>query len=175
MGLSMGGARSLPADSEESNLLLRYHGNVVAGFHTYTRVLREIGVPMGRSVMVPGDAAFTVYTHFECGSDDYGPDEWDDFVTGVVDNCQRLMPSMTDEDRWVGRESRVIAENDHGCVVICEYCGLVSISLVPKPTARGRAWVERVGPRWKKRMDKWYSGMQSLGYASNGEQFFVRG
>lgn len=122
---------------------------------------------MGRSVMVPGDAIATVYVHVEIED----PLAWDDFVDNLRDEISARYPTMKTVKRWAGRETAVILESEWGCVAVCEYCGLVSINLVPKPGNR-RAF--KVRDAWHRFVSKRWGGMTSLGFASNGEQFFVR-
>ena len=132
---------------------------------------------MGRSVMVPGDARAVAYCTFPFSDDpDVGADDWRDFLNEVRDTATRAWPTMRVADRWAGRESHVVAERPGvASIVVCEYCGLVSISLCAPAAHTMRPvdaqWVRQLVSSFHRRF-KAYSRLQSLGHASNGEQFF---
>lgn len=82
---------------------------------------------MARSVYVPSRAAEVVYADaswMECGY------EFDDAIDSAREALKAKYPSLSDADRWIGREGRVILENKLVSIVVSEYCGLVAISAV---------------------------------------------
>lgn len=136
---------------------------------------------MSRSVMTHPDA---VATAFIDGSHIEDSDEFDWFVEDLQHSITSRWKSMDAEDRWVGRELRVIAENRMAYVTVSEYCGLVAVCLVSKSEDylnTGYAddasmanladqWTASVAPGFLKA----YGELRSLGFASNGEQFLER-
>ena len=124
---------------------------------------------MGRSVAVPGDASATVYFVFE-GED---RQDWDSFIDGIREACEPL--KFPKADRWVDRELRVVAENPaRGAIVVAEYLGLVSVSLVCRLSERRGRELARTA---QKRLDYCFRHWDTLGRvgtASNGEAFFTR-
>lgn len=83
---------------------------------------------MGRSVSVPTYAVSTAYISLGDSMDTH---DWDWFVDDIRAVLKHRYPSLSDADRWLGREDHVIASNCHADIVLCEYCGLVSLSIVP--------------------------------------------
>lgn len=132
---------------------------------------------MGRSVSVPSDAVATVYLACEI------EDEWDwtDFIDDLQDTLIERFPSFDPCDRWVGREEKAVLENHHGKVVVAEYCGLVSVSLVPEEYSSGysddaqrgnlaEAWCNKVAGTFTTYLHDRYqhSSLQKLGTMSDG-------
>jgi hypothetical protein len=81
---------------------------------------------MGRSVMTVSDAIQIVYLELD---EEY--DDWDWFIEDVRTVISQKYKSFQVVDSWDGREEHRILENDLAKVVVCEYCGMVSINLVP--------------------------------------------
>lgn len=125
---------------------------------------------MGRSVMVPGEAFRTVFTTVDI-EDSF---EFTNFLDDVRAVIQRRYPSFKNTDRWAGRETHIVLESEYACVAVCEYMGLVSINLVAKPSEAGHERTQKMCQRWEALVSKAFGGMTSLGYASKGEQFFLR-
>ena len=137
---------------------------------------------MGRSVAVPSDAAETVYIAILDTEYDDGPFGFDDLIGDIQAAVRKRYPSFENADGWLGNEERVIARNDHALIVLCEYCGLASVSLVPNPDAGAegedlaRAWCEQVGRNWRARLEQAFSphAVRRVATASNGESFYKR-
>ena len=90
---------------------------------------------MGRSVSRPSNAEQVLYAHFDCEDEEDG--QW--FFQDAIDNMQRAMikryPSLSKCDEWIGygrSEDHALLENRHAYIGVSEYCGLVSIWIVPK-------------------------------------------
>ncbi len=135
---------------------------------------------MGRSVSVPSGAEATAYLNYEAGEDADEMD-WADFRDCIAGVLSEKYPSLVGCKYWLDREERVFLENRHAQVAISEYCGCVSVSLVPKrnddhyPEYRiALAWCQQVAKGFEAIIAKKFpdSAMQSIGRASNGEQFF---
>lgn len=130
---------------------------------------------MGRSVSTHRHAVETVYLHpeFEEG-DDFA---WQDYLEDLQHNVlPEVFPSLTPCDRWQDREDHVIMENGRCEVSVSEYCGLVAVCLAPlnPDSAFDVAWCERAANNFRAKITKMMGGsLQSIGHASNGEQFFT--
>lgn len=145
---------------------------------------------MGRSVAVPTSAICTVFLHDPAGQlealdDDY-PDLWEDFIAYLIVSIEDRFPSMQEDDRGVGRELRVVASNAHADVVVGEYCGCVSVSLVPDRRLEDKGdyasynlacgWSNRVAESFRKCVEGAFpsSAMRLLGTMSNGVSAYQR-
>ncbi len=84
---------------------------------------------MGRSVWTHADAIETVF--FVYGSIFESTFESDDLIEDIRETCKAKYPSFENADHWPERESHCIAENSLCQIVISEYCGLVSLGVVP--------------------------------------------
>jgi hypothetical protein len=145
---------------------------------------------MGRSVSHPSDAyvAFAEWGQgWVEGDDDDNPgaghfDEWlaqmewpdivDDFRRAVLEHY----PSARAEDRWLGREDRVVAMNDYAWFGLSEYCGSIAYWVVLQDRidsameGLARRWFEQIGPKFEKR----FATLERLGSFSNGESVYRR-
>lgn len=97
---------------------------------------------MGRSVDYPSNASFT----FFFAVPEWFREEvwtWQEYIDQITDLLEAHYPSVTDCDRWRGREQHVIAENSRGEFVLCVYCGLASLSFVPTDNL-GAVWGSKI-------------------------------
>ena len=149
---------------------------------------------MGRSVSSPYQASVTLFRHIEVQAwededddgntvmrepteDDYAW-EFEGLVDWIKEDCKAMWPSFRDHDAWLDREDHVLLQNDHAWIGISEYCGLVSIWIVPRTEDHGyystanlcAHWCEQIRAKFTAK----FSQLQSLGHASNGEQFFQK-
>lgn len=130
---------------------------------------------MGRSVSVPRGAASVVYEACEF-EDSWGFEEAIEDLRGCL---MRAFPSVTEDDRWLDREDHVIASNRFAQFGVSEYCGLVSIWMVPVDNdyadthgIRDR-WIESVDAKFRKVASGCFGvGLNKLGTFSNGEAIF---
>ena len=129
---------------------------------------------MAPSVSVPCNAQYVAYQAFD--SDDF---DWrvDDLRSAIT----TAFPSVTDDSEWVGREDRAIASNGYAYFGVSEYCGLVSVWVVPREN-------DYAGGSWYVLRDRWISQIEAKfrrtvagcfgtdlyrqGTFSNGEAFF---
>jgi hypothetical protein len=131
---------------------------------------------MGRSVSTHRNAVETFFIAFEVepGDEDFA---WDDFIEDLSDNvlCAKY-PSLSRCDRWQGREDHIILENSQVEISVSEYCGLVAVCLAPlnPDNAFHVTIAERMSKGFRNTLHKAFpkSSLQSIGRASNGEQFF---
>ena len=126
---------------------------------------------MGRSVYVPSRAEVVAYASFDGDQDD-----WFDQIEYFVDELERAFPSVSADSGWMGREGKVVASNRFARIVVAEYCGCVSLSIVPEGyDALSEAWARRVGPRFNKIVESVFgSRFNKVGTFSNGEAVFER-
>lgn len=132
---------------------------------------------MARNVGVHNDAVVTVYMPFE-GEDAF---DWAMFIDDLKRIISERYKSFYDEDDWADREGRIILRNSHAEVVVYEYCGLVSVNLVPRETYDfpnednlARAWCEQVADNFRKLLDDSYQTYRLVGRFSNGEAVYER-
>ena len=124
---------------------------------------------MGRSVYVPSRAEVVAYAGFDGEQDD-----WDDQIDYFVSELESAFPSIGVDKGWMGNEGRVVASNRYARIVVAEYCGLVSLSIVPEGyDALSEAWARRVEPRFNKIVESCFgTRYNKLGSMSNGEGVF---
>lgn len=136
---------------------------------------------MGRSVAVPRNAVATVYIPAEPDQfDDYM--DWADFLDDIRAVVRGKYPSMDNADRWLEREEHVIAENAHGDVVLCEYCGMVSVSLVPTEAGYPYeseqnlhdGWCRQVEDGFRGALNTAFGGYVRTGTMSNGVSVYQK-
>ena len=132
---------------------------------------------MGQSVSVPHDATRTIYFH----SDAIDQWEWDDTIDNLRSIIREAYPSFEDADRWHDREERIVLNNWHAVIVVAEYCGCVSVSIVPDESddwdgfdGLRAAWCEQVGDRWADLLNRAFGGMVKIGTFSNGESVYQK-
>jgi len=140
---------------------------------------------MGRSVSVPSGAIATVYIDHQVGEDGWeGFDglDWEDFTEDVRNVVTERYASFEECDRWLDCEDRAILENGHAYIVLCEYCGLASVSLVPRDD-RGYpedllhgAWCQQIARNWHAHMVKRYPdrALVKQGTMGNGVGVYER-
>jgi hypothetical protein len=101
--------------------------------------------------------------------------EFDELIEDVRNMVGEKYPSFQKCDKWLDREVHAILENDHAYITISEYCGLVSLCLVPKEeSALSEPWCYKVAGSWSAWLNKKFGGLVKTGTASNGEAFFRR-
>ena len=153
---------------------------------------------MGRSVNYPSNAAAVRYVDTSWvgySTDDDGDsffdeyqsqDDWDYFIDDVYNIVKSKYPSFEKANSWIGNELNVIAENNHAQIVVSEYCGLASISLVAKQSEGyysedirndniANAWTGQIANNFTKLIAKnFINTYAKLASMSNGEGVFER-
>ncbi len=152
---------------------------------------------MGRSVSTPHNATVVAYSWIEVESceqdresysddqdresygceDEYAAqDAFDSMVEDLTEYAPTLWPSLRkcDKNTWLGREDHALLENDLCFMGISEYCGCVAYWIVPKDGEEvenlSANWIGQIEPKFLKTWGR----MNSIGRASNGEQFFQK-
>lgn len=136
---------------------------------------------MGRSVSVPSGAEAVVYLQYECEAEDDDQDAqqwaWQDYRECIAETLKKQFPSLVGCKGWLGNEERIFLENRHANVVIAEYCGCVSVSLVPKysddhysESMLHKAWCRQVAKGFEAVLEKGFpdTALKRLGHMSNG-------
>jgi len=146
---------------------------------------------MGRSVLVPRGAQIVCYkdiSEFGVASDEEqrGPlfDEWlaqqefEDFLFEYSEHARRLWPSLVECDTFISREDRAVLENNLVYVGLSEYCGLLSLWVVPKYECGGEPETTALADRWISQIEnkflREFGELIKLGTMSNGEAVFKR-
>lgn len=104
---------------------------------------------MGRSVNYLNNAEYVLYFPTpESNGEDGEYDEfiaqlnWDDMLYELKATIKKRLKSYYDSDKWDGRETKVILENNLCIIGLSEYCGLCSLSIAVKEVDTG--WGEKV-------------------------------
>ena len=129
---------------------------------------------MARSVSVPCNAQYVAYQAFD--GDDF---DWhvDDLRSAITD----AFPYVTEDSEWVGREDRAIASNQYAYFGVSEYCGLVSVWVVPRENDYaddGRYglrnhWISQIETKFRKTVAGCFgTDLYRQATFSNGEAFF---
>lgn len=164
---------------------------------------------MGRSVSTPTNASWVTYQPVLFQDHDYGvqyDEEQDCYVFSdgspvdeesyaVFFNFEDVIewlqyagkdrwPSFTECDKWIGDEDHAVLENDHAYLGVSEYCGMLSIWLVPKENeisdnvyysgkdtfGLAMNWINQIGPKFADTFGK-YAKVATF---SNGEAVYER-
>lgn len=84
---------------------------------------------MGRSVSVPSDAQVVTYVDISYMDDQM---EFDMYLEDLINQLMNKLPSLYKSDEWLGRENKVLLENDL-CYIGCStYGNLMSLWVVVK-------------------------------------------
>lgn len=140
---------------------------------------------MGRSVDYPSNAEFTLYLEGPYSDDPvFAQEDWEDWKDWLAERLEQDFPSLSECDEWEGHECHAFLENSFGKFFLAEYCGLVSLSFklddlaenvyydAPDTTGLGRRWAAQAEAKLRGNMSSFL--FNSIGRASNGEQFFER-
>lgn len=126
---------------------------------------------MSRSVSVPRDAVGVAYFYTEPdGEREYE----DDIMHNLKYQIRHYFPSVRlGEGKGIDRACFSIAENDHGYFVVAEYCGLWSLSVVPKEGPFARSWCRKASAKLNRIIrDDGLEPLEHIATASNGEAFY---
>ena len=126
---------------------------------------------MGRSVNYLNDSIYETYFDVTYMTEDW---EWDDFKEYLQERLQRMFPSLERvENKWDGREVRIILENSFCEIGISKYCSLASLSIRVHPDVYDyHPGMENLSLYWiAKRYRKFTSlgNFYKVGTFSNGE------
>lgn len=149
---------------------------------------------MGRSVETPTDATTIFFHHWDIEPEDYDIAEelFADLIDTIRETIKQPFPSFDAvntgyRSAWGThyRETSVILENGHAFVTIAEYCGLVAVSLVPKPTDYDwfhttdpesylhEHWCNQIADKFMDSLSRCFGGrLRHVATFSNGEAVF---
>lgn len=109
---------------------------------------------------------------------------WEDFVSGIQYGLSKHYESFDDADEWVGRELRTISQNSMTEIVVSEYCGLASVSIVARydegcydgQDGLREWWTRRMAPHIAQviRESVYLDELNQIGRFSNGECVYKR-
>ncbi len=133
---------------------------------------------MSRSVWTHSDSLETVFFALEFDEDD-SDFVWSDLMEDIRETLKAKFPSFENANSWPERESYCLLENDYAQIVLSEYCGLVSLGVVPYVNSDYNDYRENFGPAWCSKnvapfLRKTWGRLRHIATASNGEAFFER-
>lgn len=128
---------------------------------------------MGRSVSYATGATTVAYTTIE--DDEFALEDLKEYVTSM---SMEMWPSLYQNEEWIGNEDLALVENSHCKIGVSEYCGLVSIWIVPREwdgygvdtTGIAEAWCSKIADRF---LDT-FGDYVKVGTFSNGEGIYER-
>ena len=126
---------------------------------------------MGRSVWTHSDSIKTVFFEHDFRADDYY-----ELIADIRYWMQHKFPSLESCDDWSERESHAILRSELAEIVISEYCGLVSLGVVPRnsdyvPHAFALAWCQNNAAPF---IETHYSKLRPIATGSNGITMYER-
>lgn len=130
---------------------------------------------MGRSVNYRSDAVNVWYLTLAKVSRLDDEWYWGDFIERLQSDIQARYKSFYTCSRWGGREEHVILESIFAEITVCEYCGMVSISISPRDEYPELAehWCNQVVPGMTKALSS-FGLLVKLGTFNNGESCYER-
>lgn len=153
---------------------------------------RSVGVASHSSAVAYMDVSYVGYRQFDDDANEIpeGQQEfceaqaecdWTHFKEALcerLDEAYKSLETSVDGLGWYDNEGLILAENELCQVVLYEYCGLVSLCLVPKdddgyvPNTQGlaEAWCGRVAKGFEQR----FSEFNKVGTFSNGESVYEK-
>jgi len=111
-------------------------------------------------------------------------DDWDYYLDDFKREMRKAFPSLHADDRWLGREDHALLANDYCYIGASEYCGLVSMWVVPKEIddysaeersriGRRDVWIKRIEDKFRKVAGSCFGqALIKQGTFSNGEGIF---
>ena len=121
-----------------------------------------------------------------CGSRDFSEQDsqllFDDFNEDLETLLKEAFPSLSPDEKWLGREDKALVSNSYAYFGWSEYCGLVAVWVAAKEKdyRASEAW-EAMQDRWIKSIEKkfantvgraWGVPLTKVGTFSNGEVVF---
>ena len=123
-----------------------------------------------------------------CDSMDFSEQDsqllFDDFNEDLETLLKEAFPSLAPDEKWLGREDKVLLSNSYAYFGWSEYCGLVAVWV----SAKEKDW--RASSAWEAMRDKWIASIEKkfaktvgkswgkpltkLGTFSNGEAVFSK-
>ena len=129
----------------------------------------------------------THYTCPHCGSMDFSEQDsqllFDDFNEDLKTLLKEAFPSLTADEKWLGREDKALLSNSYAYFGWSEYCGLVAAWVAAKEEDWNSSAWEAMRDRWIASIEKkfaktiaksWGTPLTKLGTFSNGESVFQK-
>jgi len=122
---------------------------------------------MPRGVYYNHDAAITVHIDSSdwCEDDDpLAADMWREEIDYIMDLIETRWPSFFSCDRSASNDEHILLENHHAEVIVYEYCGLTSISVVPRTDSSqdypelAEHWCQQIASNFQKLLDSAFKG-----------------
>jgi hypothetical protein len=140
---------------------------------------------MGRSVSFANGSEVIIYSHIEDIYDDddnfdeYATqDNFDSAVEYLKETTIEAFPSLSECNVWLGNEDHAILENQLVYIGLSEYCGLISVWVVPKDDelyAFGVAFAQKIKSKLNNIVKNAFGiQLKQVGRFSNGEALFER-
>lgn len=133
---------------------------------------------MARTVSTPYGCAAVCYVDGRHIEEDW---DWDLFIDDLRTRAKKRWPSLDECNAWIDREDHAILENDYCFVGVSEYCGLVSVWLLPKELDTyypDEASKENLAKRWVSSIEnnfhKEFGEYRKVGTFSNGEAVYEK-
>lgn len=131
------------------------------------------------------------HTHYvcpHCGSMDFSEQDdqllFEDFSDDLETLLKEAFPSLTADEKWLGREDKALLSNAYAYFGWSEYCGLVAVWVAAKepgyPSSQAweamqGKWIASIEKRFAKTVGKaWGTPLRKVGTFSNGEAVFQK-
>ncbi len=131
------------------------------------------------------------HTHYICprcdGMDFHEQDSqllFDNFSEDLETLLKEAFPSLTPDEKWLGREDKALLSNSYAYLGWSEYCGLVAVWVSAKEKdwnassaweAMRDKWISSIEKKFSKVVSKsWGTPLTKLGTFSNGEAVFSK-
>ena len=129
---------------------------------------------MGRSVSYPTDATTVVFVREEDPDDVF-------FFEDALEDFKSLMTecfkSLGETDVWVGREDHAVLENNLAYFGISEYCGMLSLWVLPKEDFINLSvnWTNQIANKFKKAVKNSFGEVYvAVGRFSDGTSLYEK-
>lgn len=109
---------------------------------------------------------------------------YDDFNEDLKTLLVEAFPSLTSDEKWLGREDRALLSNAYAYFGWSEYCGLVAVWAAAKEKdyraseawySMRDKWISSIEKRFTQTVGRaWGTPLAKLGTFSNGEAVFQR-
>ena len=127
---------------------------------------------MGRGVSYANGSVIIKYRHIDM-EDEY---EYEDLKANLSCDLMAKYKSLSECEKWLGNEDLAILENDLVYIGLSEYCGVVSLWVVPKENLNNQelnlalSWCRKV----EKNIFKDYATLSRVGGFSDGTSVYTK-
>lgn len=146
----------------------------------------DCGETFNETCLAEQACGLTLHTCPHCGGMDFSEQDsqllFEDFSDDLKTLLKEAFPSLTPEEKWLGREDKALLSNTYAYFGWSEYCGLVAVWVAAKEpdyrassawgAMRGK-WIASIEKRFARTVGKaWGKPLTKLGTFSNGECVF---